>query len=529
MNLSHAVARCLCVVAGTAFVALLTGCAAALPQVMRVPSLARVAAAETPLVDAARAANIAPGESGVWPLMQGRFALDARLAMIENAHDSIDLQYYLIGNDSTGRPTLRALRDAAQRGVRVRLLVDDLYTGDLSNLLAGLAATANVEVRLFNPVVTDRASASRRLLAMALGFKRLNHRMHNKLFIADGAMAVVGGRNLADEYFLRGTDNNFIDFDVLLAGNVVPELSHWFDLYWNSTAVYPLQDIERAAASTMLPSDAARAAFDLATRNDRRPEPPMALDFFGAPSFSTGLAQHQLQFMGAEVMAFADSPNKIAPASNSIAIDDTLTHRYLLQLSDARRDAVVLSPYFIPGPEALARIGCLRADGVAVRVVTNSLAVSDEPLANVGLQRHQRALLEMGVDLLELSSERLKRDLTLKGLLGSSTGRLHAKVTFLDRRRVLVGSMNLDPRSSSINTEIGVRIDSARLAEQVLAAFKVDSMTGVYQVKLRPTGDIRWVAVDGDSPEEFDGDPDTSLWQRLRPMVLSYFVPESQL
>lgn len=190
---------------------------------------------------------------------------------------------------------------------------------------------------------------------------------------------------------------------------------------------------------------------------------------------------------------------------------------------------MVLSPYFVPGPEALARISRLRADGVAVRVVTNSLAVSDEPLANVGLQRHQRALLEMGVDLLELSSERLKRDLTLKGLLGSSTGRLHAKVTFLDRRRVLVGSMNLDPRSSSINTEVGVRIDSVRLAEQVLAAFKVDSMTGVYQVKLRSNGDIRWVAVDGDSPEEFDVDPDTSLWQRLRLMVLSYFVPESQL
>ncbi len=529
MNSSHAFARRLRAVAGIALLALLTGCAAGLPQVARVPSQARIASDEAPLVAAARDAKIGPRESGVWPLMQGSFALDARLAMIENAHDSIDLQYYLIANDSTGRPILRALRDAAERGVRVRLLVDDLYTGDLSNLLAGLAATANVEVRLFNPIVTDRLSTSRRLLAMALDFKRLNHRMHNKLFIADGAMAVVGGRNLADEYFLRGTENNFIDFDVLLAGNVVPELSRWFDLYWNSTAVFPLQDIERAAASATLPPETARAAFEAATRSDRRPDAPMSPDFFGAPSFSTGLAQHQLQFMGAEVLAFADSPSKIAPASNSIAIDDTLAHRYLLQLSDARHDAVVLSPYFIPGPEALARIGRLRADGVAVHVVTNSLAVSDEPLANVGLQRHQRELLDMGVDLFELSSNRLKRDITLKGLLGSSTGRLHAKVTFVDRRRVLVGSMNLDPRSSSINTEIGVRIDSARLAEQVLGAFRVDSMTGVYQVKRRPNGDLRWVAVDGDSPEELDVDPDTSLWQRLRLMVLSYFVPESQL
>jgi cardiolipin synthase C len=512
-----------------ALTALLTGCAAALPQVTRVPSQARVAAADAPLAEAARAAKIAPGESGVWPLMQGSFALDARLGMIENARDSIDLQYYLIANDSTGRPILRALRDAAERGVRVRLLVDDLYTSDLNNLLAGLAATANVEVRLFNPVVTDRASASRRLLAMALDFKRLNHRMHNKLFIADGAMAVVGGRNIADEYFLRGTENNFIDFDTLLTGSVVPELSRWFDLYWNSTAVFPLQDIERAAASNTLPADMARAAFDNATRNDARPSPPMAPDFFGAPSFSIGLVQNKLQFIGAEVAAFADSPSKIDPANNSIAIDDTLTHRYLLQLSDTRHDAVLLSPYFIPGAEALARIGRLRADGVTVSIVTNSLAVSDEPLANVGLQRHQRKLLDMGVDLFELSSNRLKRDLTLKGLLGTSTGRLHAKVAFIDRRRVLVGSMNFDPRSSTINTEIGVRIESARLAEEVLAAFKVDSMTGVYQVKLRPNGEIRWVAVDGDSPEELDVDPDTTLWQRLRLFVLSYLVPESQL
>jgi cardiolipin synthase C len=297
LNSSHAFDQRLRLVAGIgllALTALLTGCAGALPQVTRVPSQARIATAEAPLVEAARAATISPGGSGVWPLMQGSFALDARLAMIENARDSIDLQYYLIANDSTGRSILRALRDAAERGVRVRLLVDDLYTSDLHNLLAGLAATANVEVRLFNPVVTDRASASRRLLAMVLDFKRLNHRMHNKLFIVDGAMAIVGGRNLADEYFLRGTENNFIDFDVLLAGSVVPELSGWFDLYWNSTAVFPLQDIERAAASNTLPADVARAAFDNATRNDARPNPPIAPDFFGAPSLSAGLAQCNL-------------------------------------------------------------------------------------------------------------------------------------------------------------------------------------------------------------------------------------------
>jgi putative cardiolipin synthase len=276
--------------------------------------------------------------------------------------------------------------------------------------------------------------------------------------------------------------------------------------------------------------DEARAVFDDVTRADARPNVPMAPDYFGAPAFSTGLTQHGLQFIAAESHTFADSPNKIDPANNSIAIDDTLTHRFLLQLSDTQSEAVLFSPYFIPGKDALARLAKLRADGVTVRVVTNSLAVSDEPLVSVGFERHQIALLKMGVDLYELSSNRLKLDRTLRGLLGSSTGRLHAKLAFLDRNAVLVGSMNLDPRSSSINTEIGVRIVSPRLAEMVLAAFKFDALAGVYQVRLRPSGlGVRWVAVDADSPEELDVDPDTSLWLRLRLMLLSLFVPESQL
>ncbi|HWI12428.1 MAG TPA: phospholipase D family protein [Burkholderiaceae bacterium] len=510
-------------------VALLSGCAGVLPKVERTPSTTLVAAPDAPLAQVAQHAAIPAGQSGVWPLLQGSYALDARLAMIENARRSLDLQYYLIADDSTGRPLLRALRDAAARGVRVRLLVDDLYTIDLDRLLLGLAATPNAEVRLFNPFPTARDSSLGRLLALGLDFKRLNHRMHNKLFIADGVMAVIGGRNLADEYFLRGAQANFIDFDVMLTGAVVPELGRWFDHYWNSTQVYPVRDIARAAGRAPLDADA-RATFDAVTRDDPRPEVPIAPDWFGAPAFSTGLAQHSLQFLAAEAFAFADSPDKIVPVNLSVASAETLTHRFLEILGESHAEVVLFSPYFVPGKEALARIAALRDDGVAVRVVTNSLAVSDEPLVSIGLQGHQVEMLKMGVELYELSSNRLKLDRTFKGLLGTSTGRLHAKIGFLDRRLVLVGSMNLDPRSSSINTEIGVRIASPKLAEMVLAAVKLDSLAGVYQVKLARSGTgVRWVAADADSPEELDVDPDTSLWQRVRLMMLSLFVPESQL
>ena len=507
----------------------LAGCAGTLPRVERTPSQARVAPPDAPLAALARESAPAGPNSAFWPLLQGSFALDARLAMIENARTSLDLQYYLIADDATGRAIMRALRDAAGRGVKVRLLVDDFYTASTDRLLQGLAATPNIEVRLFNPVMTVRISPGRRLLAMALDFKRLNHRMHNKMFIADGVVAVVGGRNLADEYFLRGTLSNFIDFDVLAAGPIVRELNDWFDVYWNSQAVYPIDAIDQATGDA-LPPDVVRRYLDEATANDAPPAPPVGPDLFGAPAFSVGLARHQVRFLNAEASSFADSPRKIDPANNSIAIDDTLTHRFLLELGNAQSEAVLMSPYFIPGQEALDRIARLRAQGVRVSVVTNSLGVSDAPLVSVGTDRHQIPLLKMGVELYELSSNRLKLDHTLQNLFGTTTGRLHAKVSFIDRRFLLVGSMNLDPRSSLINTEFGMRIDSPTMTRMVLQGLKVDTFQGVYQVELRPDGrGVYWVAADPDRPEQLDVDPDTSPWQRARLLLLSFFVPESQL
>jgi cardiolipin synthase C len=515
---------------GALVIAALSGCAGVLPKVERTPSHTLLGAPEAPLVTAARDAGLAADTSGVWPIPQANFALDARLAMIAAASRSIDLQTYLIADDATGRMVLRALRDAALRGVRVRVLVDDLYTTDMDRMLLGLAAHPNVEVRLFNPFVTARDSSLRRLLALASDLKRLNHRMHNKLFIADGAVALVGGRNLADEYFLRGKQGNFIDFDLLVTGAVLPQLNHWFDLYWNSTPVYPVADIVRASGPPPAAPEELRAAFDRNTAADLPEAAPAVPDFFGAPAFSTGLAQRRSHWLAAEASAFADSPLKIEPENYSIPVNDTLTHRFLQLLGGAHTEVLLFSPYFIPGAEALDRLKALRASGVGVRVVTNSLAASDEPLTSVGLERHQTTLLKMGVDLYELSSTRLKLDHTLRGLLGSSTGRLHAKMGFIDRTTVLVGSMNLDPRSEKINTEIGLKVHSAPLARMILGAYKVDELAGVYRVTLRPDGaGVRWTAVDADTSEELDVDPDTSLWQRLQLLLLSWFVPESQL
>jgi phosphatidylserine/phosphatidylglycerophosphate/cardiolipin synthase-like enzyme len=513
--------------------AALAGCAGMVPQAPRNPSTLLVAPPDSPLASIARDAGIPADTSGVWPLAQAAMALDARLLLIENATTSIDLQYYLIGDDATGHQILRALRDAARRGVRVRLLVDDLYTAGLDRLLLALGSYPNVEVRLFNPIVTPRDSALRRLLAMALDFKRLNHRMHNKLFIADGATAIIGGRNLADDYFFRGSQGNFIDLDLFLTGAVVPELGHWFDLYWNSEQVCAAVEVERASGMDVANIDWLQANFESTTRPDR-PEPPLPpADLFAAPPLRQQLAQRRFNLLTTEAITYADAPTKIDPDNHSLAIADTVTHRFYNLLGDAHRSVLLVSPYFIPGEKAIERIGELRRAGVRVSVVTNSLAVSDEPLVNVRFERYQVRLLKMGVELAELSSTRLKLDDNLRQLLGNSTGRLHLKMGIIDDNMVLVGSMNIDPRSSSINTEIGVGVTSPTLAAMLQNKFlRIDETVGVYRVQLRPDGNgVRWTAMGtGNTPaEELDVDPDTSLSQRLRLLLLSVFVPESEL
>jgi phosphatidylserine/phosphatidylglycerophosphate/cardiolipin synthase-like enzyme len=512
---------------------LLGGCATAPPQVVRTPSQALVAPPEASLSTMAADAGIPPNLSGVWPIPQGAYAIDARMTLMAQATTSLDLQYYLIGNDETGHEILRGARDAALRGVRVRLLIDDLYTAGLDRLLLALSTYPNIEVRLFNPIVTARDSPTRRLLAMALDFKRLNHRMHNKLFVADGRVAVAGGRNLADEYFLRGRQTNFIDFDMLLTGAIVPELSHWFDLYWNSDQVYPALAIQRASGMEVDDVQGLRDTFERVTKPTPKllsqQTPPT--DFFDAPPLSRQFVDRRFSLIAAPAISYADSPAKIDPANNSIATSDTLTHRFYGLLDDAHDDVMLISPYFIPGPEAIQRIGELRGQGVRVRVLTNSLAVSDEPLVSLRTERYQIQLLKMGVELYELSSSRLKIDDTLRNLLGDSIGRLHAKMGFLDRKTVMIGSMNLDPRSAAINTEIGVAVTSPRLAEMILSGFRIEELFGVYQVKLRPNGSgVRWVAVDKTgSGEELDVDPDTNFMQRMRLLFLSWFVPEREL
>jgi phosphatidylserine/phosphatidylglycerophosphate/cardiolipin synthase-like enzyme len=508
----------------------LGGCAGLPRQAARAPSQVLPAGPEAALVQAAAGVGLAPGRSGFRALPQAEHALDARLELIRRAEVSLDLQYYLVGDDATGHAVLAALRDAALRGVRVRLLVDDFHTLGLDDLLLGLAAYPGVEVRVFNPFASGRGNGLGRLVGLAADFRRLNHRMHNKLFIADGVFAIAGGRNLADAYFLRDADANFIDLDMLMAGAIVPQLGAWFDRYWNCELVYPIG----ALADDGLAPPQRREHFDARVALDTaRPRPVPGRDLLNQVPLGAALDHAPLEMTSADAGAFADTPSKADDAAQGGG-EPSVTARLFNGLRGAQQEVVLFSPYFIPGEHGLRQLGALQQRGVRVSVVTNSLASSDEPLASIAYGRYRSDLLRAGVRLFELSPEGLQRDPVTRKALGGTRGRLHAKLGFVDRHLVLVGSLNLDPRSARSNTELGIVIDSAELAGQLSGLFDLDRAAGLVEVQLAPDGSgLQRLAHGrteaGAADAEDAAPPDTSPWQRLRLFLLSHLVPEDLL
>ncbi|WP_158219597.1 phosphatidylserine/phosphatidylglycerophosphate/cardiolipin synthase family protein [Ideonella sp. A 288] len=503
-------------------VLLLTACATLPADVPRPPSQAFVDVAGTELARLSAAAT--PDDrrhlSGFRLLPEAAPALDARLSLARRAQRSLDVQYYLIADDGTGRAFLQALHDAAARGVRVRLLVDDLHVDGAEVRLAALAAQANAEVRLFNPLPARGGHLAARLLRSLHDFDRVNRRMHNKLVIADNAWAVTGGRNIGDEYFMRGDAANFVDMDLLSTGPVVRELSDLFDRFWNSAPSFPIASV--ADPGMPWPD----------TRTDAPAGPP------SPQAARPALADDPLDAMAADLVfapatLFADAPDKAQPpagaAAPATAMDSTL------QLFRSARDEVLIaSPYFIPGPRGLALMREAVDQGVHLAVTTNSLAATDEPLAYWGYVRYRLDMLKMGVSVSELRPHHPGRS-GLSGEFRSSTSRLHAKLGVVDRRWLLVGSMNMDNRSSRTNTELGLVIDSRALATQVAQWLQQRWAPSQYRLQLADAGQqVLWIEPEGDGRgddalQTHSAEPHVTWLARVRLGLLSMFVPEALL
>ena len=526
----HTLIRCLAGAAALAS-AMLLGACTSLPVIDReaIASDAIPLSTRTTLGRIAKGSQPAPELSGFRLMPLGLFSLDARVQLARRAEVSLDVQYYQFENDETGRWLLRALRDAADRGVRVRVLIDDLYTSGQDTYWLSFAASKNVEVRLFNPFVRAREQGlGARFLASLDEWDRLNHRMHNKLFIADGAMAVIGGRNVANEYYMRGGNENFVDVDAFTVGWIVPPLQFQFDRYWNSAAVYPLT----AIAKTDLSPEALRARFETETGPLHTP-PPGALppnDILGYGPIADDLDGGRLGLIWGEAFVFADHPDK--PFDGSVGgepLDTSVTYNLFEVIRAAKKEVVLSSPYFVPGDVSLQMLRDLRAKNVSVAVMTNSLASTDEPIVHIGYAAHREELLRMGVELYELSSSRVKHN-ERPFLFGKSLGRLHAKLAVIDKTGLFIGSMNLDPRSASINTELGAVVISPPLAKELLRVIDIDRLYSAYRVRLKGNGQgLEWVGNDGDKEMILTEEPDSTPWLRIKSWLLTPFVPVEQL
>jgi len=541
-------------------VAAATGCTSLPDKVGRVPSKAQPAALETPLGRIAKASTADPELSGFRLMPTGQFALQARIELAQRAQRTLDVQYYQIFNDQTGRYLLRTLRDASLRGVRVRLLMDDLYTAGEDPLLLALDAHPNVEIRLFNPFPTGRQSLLTRFTANLHDFNRVHRRMHNKLFIADGVMAVAGGRNIGDEYFMASAGANFIDLDTFVIGAILPRLSTLFDEYWNSPRVYPL----RAIVNTTQPDDELQREFERLTAAEAapptqrvlqepsesglsrtievaegaagtpEPEAPPPNDVLGYSPIVQELDAGKLGLIWAPAQAYADNPDKVigrVSTYGGVAIDDVDSVRYnVVEMARrARKDVVITSPYLVPGVDGMETFREVAKRGAKITLVTNSLAATDEPVVHTGYRRYRPQMLGLGIELYELSPQRVSRSLRL-GRFSTSIGRLHAKSAVVDKQNVFIGSLNFDPRSDQHNTEMGLFIESPALAEQVLKLVGVIRQQGAYRVSLAENGkDLVWTTTGLGGAEQVVEEPEADIWTRMMLEVLSVIVPEGML
>lgn len=452
-----------------------------------------------------------PDLDGVRPLGSGRLAFAARALLAQEAVSSIDAQYYIWQGDTTGLMLLDELRRAAERGVRVRLLVDDNGIPGMDALMAELDAMPTASVRIFNPF----SLRNPKLLSYAFDFFRLNRRMHNKSMTFDGIATVVGGRNVGDIYFDYGVGTHYMDVDTIAIGPIVGEVSDAFDAYWNSGSAYdaalilPPHQTDQIAILAQAARDSAQGAgYQKAIRENPLVE---------------ALERRDLKFEWQEVTLFVDDPAK---GLNAAVDEDLMVQRLIDMAQEAETSLDLVSAYFIPGTRGTELLTELAKSGVAVRVLTNSLDATDVMPVHAAYMRYRKDLLEGGVELLELRALRQEhKERSLPELLAGSASGLHAKVFGIDEKRAFIGSYNLDPRSARLNTEMGLLIESPTIARNL--AKQMERRDIVYTVALSETGDMIWTEETENGTERiYTLDPESSWLQRAAAAVVRWLPVE---
>jgi putative cardiolipin synthase len=490
---------------------IVSGCAGLPRHVVKPHSDALADPATTDLGKIVAADSGGKDLSGIRLIASGEEALASLIALADHAQKTLDIQYYIIHEDDSTRTLLRHVRLAAERGVRVRVLVDDMNTVGEDRRFLHLSQRANVEVRVFNPFPGGRSATWTRILASINDIARINHRMHNKLFVADNALAITGGRNLGDAYFTRDQRSNFIDLDVVAAGEIVPELSATFDAFWNSRYAYPIASV----ASTAEPEAPSAPALETGTDAD-------------ANWLAHELDQRSIDLTWVPATVLADRPAKMrgdAPTGE----EETIANNIRALMKTAKQELLIISAYFVPGIDGMNLFRDLVAHGVKVRVLTNSLASTDSPVVHIGYSRYRKQLLKLGVELYEIRPEPGHRPRRFRRASGSSNASLHAKALVIDQRLVFIGSMNMDGRSKKFNSEMGLVLRSSDFAKQVTNILDELDADESYKLSLDRHGHIEWTTGEGAEQKVWHKDPETTRLQRFLLELLSPVAPEEFL
>jgi phosphatidylserine/phosphatidylglycerophosphate/cardiolipin synthase-like enzyme len=522
------------------------GCASVPANGPRPASRAFDAPASTPLGQLAQARRVQAGaraESGFTLLDTMDSALSSRLALVDGAQRTLDLQYYAIHYDHSTGVLVERILAAVKRGVRVRILLDDFNSAGEDAQVLRLAFVQGIELRLFNPLGGSRGSIATRVLGSLHDVGRIQKRMHNKLFIADNAWGITGGRNLGDPYFGGDAESAFVDLDVLAAGAIVRQMSASFDRFWNDERAYPAQAlITEKELDELKAKDAEKKKKEDERKAKKEAAPPAA-----PPPQATPMDLRTVPMAWAPAALMVDEPGKLGPGDEAEeTAGETVVDGLLQLMRGAQREVLIISPYFVPGAQMMAVFRELRGRNVAVRVLTNSLASNDAPAAHAGYRRYRKDLIAMGVELYEMRSDPASAGVGGSsggggsgfgsgsgGIGGSKAGAsrasLHSKAVIVDRRLSIIGSMNLDLRSQLQNSEVALVIRSRALAQASAKLIETPFAKGAYRVVLKEDGGLLWRAPPGAPFPDATSEPDAPWKLRMIVNLLAPFAPDEML
>ncbi|ENV34946.1 Cardiolipin synthetase [Acinetobacter gerneri DSM 14967 = CIP 107464 = MTCC 9824] len=455
-------------------------------------------------------------------------ALAARIHLIEKSQKTLDLQYYIWDNDKIGALALYKIIQAADRGVKVRLLIDDNNAKSMEGIYLALSQHQNIEVKLFNPY----RFRSVRPIDMVLDLKRINRRMHNKSFIADNQVALIGGRNMTNQYYNASDNYQFSDVDVMLVGQAVDDISHSFDEYWNNSYAYNVQNIVNSNKHRL-------RYYDLKEQLEKNYDDITTQNYLNLSNKSNDFEnwlEHNVQLDWVKAEIVKDSPDKIRAKAKK---EEHLNFQLTKNLEKPEHSVDLISAYFVPEKKGAERLNDLAQEGVQVRVLTNSFKANDVFLVHAFYQKYRVDLLKHGVELYEFlpaidaanlnsNTEEISKSvkISLKGLSRSS---LHAKLMALDEKQVFIGSFNFDPRSANLNTEIGVILNSPPLARAVHNTMDANLKKYAYKLVLNPDNQINWIKNVPNGTKIYNKEPRMKWWQRAGIKMISWLPIEGMM